>query len=136
MKIKYEDGSGKLRAQRKWKSFEKNIFSKFWGVSGPLNPPIFRFLGVLGGPKTPQNFEKKFFSKFYHFLWPLNFPEPSSYLIFNFRKYFSFFFENFHIFWARFILWNGPENSFSCYIRFKLARDFLKAVLESECKKI
>ena len=40
------------------------------------------------GAETPQNFEQIFFSKFYHFLWALNFPEPPSYLIFNFRKYF------------------------------------------------
>ena len=66
------------------KILKKNFFSKFWGVSSPPKTPLFRFLGAFGEARNPP----KKFSKFYHFLWALNFPEPSSYLIFNFRKYF------------------------------------------------
>ena len=68
------------------KILKKKMFSKFWGVLGPPKPPKNLKRGVLGGLETPQNFGKIFFSKFYHFLWALSFPEPSSYLIFNYRK--------------------------------------------------
>ena len=70
------------------KILKKKISPNFGGFPAPLNPPFLGFLGVLGEPETPQNDEIIFFSKFYHFLWDLSFSEPSSYLIFNFRKYF------------------------------------------------
>ena len=70
------------------KFLKKNIFFNFGGFRAPPNHPKNLKMGVFGEPETPQNFEKIFFSKFYHLLWALNFPEPSSYLIFNFRKYF------------------------------------------------
>ena len=80
------------------KFLKKKFFSKFWGVSGPPKPPQKPKNGVLGGPETPQNVENIFFSKIYYFLWALSFPEPSSYLIFNFRKYLLKFLKTFHIF--------------------------------------
>ena len=73
------------------KILKKIFFQNFGGFRAPPKPPFLGFWWVLGELETPQNFEKIFFSKFYHFLWALNFPEPSSYLIFNFRKYFYFF---------------------------------------------
>ena len=87
-----------LEAKENDKILKKKIFQNFGGFRPPPKPPKNLKRGVLGGLKTPQNFEKFCFSKFYHFLWALSFPEPSSYLIFNFRKYFYFYFENFHIF--------------------------------------
>ena len=73
------------------KFLKKNFFQNFGGFRAPQTPPKPKN-GVLGGPETPQNVENIFFSKIYYFLWALSFPEPSSYLIFNFRKYFLFIF--------------------------------------------
>ena len=70
------------------KILKNQIFQNFGGFRAPPKPPFLGFWGVLGEPETPQNDEIIFFSKFYHFLWDLSFSEPSSYLIFNFRKYF------------------------------------------------
>ena len=75
------------------------FFQNFGGFRPPLKPPKNLKIGVLRGPKPPKILKKYFFfSKLFHFLWALSFPEPSSYLIFNFRKYFKLFFENFSYF--------------------------------------
>ena len=70
------------------KILKKFFFLHFWGFRAPLKPPKTLKRGFLGGPDTPQNEEIDLFSKFYHFLWALSFPEPFSYLIFNFWKFF------------------------------------------------
>ena len=70
------------------KVLKKKLFSKFWGLLAPLKPPFLGFWGVLGGAKPPKILKKFVLSKCYHFLWGLSFPEPSSYLIFNFGKCF------------------------------------------------
>ena len=70
------------------KILKKFFFQNFGGFRAPPKSTKNLKRRFWGGLETPQNFEKIFFSKFYHFLWPLNFPELSSYLIFNFRKYF------------------------------------------------
>ena len=71
----------------------KNIFFKnFLGFRAPPKPPKNLKMGVLRGPKPPKILKIFFFSKLYHFLWALSFPEPSSYLILNYGKYFYFYF--------------------------------------------
>ena len=83
MKIVLESSEAKENEKILKKKFEPN----FRGFSAPLKPQFLGFWGVWGEPETPQNDGKKI-SKFYHFLGDLSFSEPSSYLIFNFRKYF------------------------------------------------
>ena len=125
-----------LEAKENDKILEKKNFSKFLGVSSPPKTPLFRFLGGFGGGRNPPKFWKKFFFKILSFTLGSKLSRTIFIFDFQLQEVFLIFFWKFSYFLYLGTHEMGRKMAFSCHIRFKWARDFLKAVLESECKNI